>query len=142
MDVIEADFPFEEVLALPLFAHLATASEDGPRESPTWFLYEDDVLWLIGKTSDSFIKRIERDPRVAVGIVDFDHEQGKLRHVGIRGHAAVIPIEHSRLHRFLGRYLGEPPWNSSFKSTVIDKLDRMVMVQPETIVARDQSYFK
>jgi hypothetical protein len=38
----------EKILSRPLFAHLATASERGPRESPVWFLWEGGALWIIG----------------------------------------------------------------------------------------------
>ena len=44
------DVDVVEFLARPLIAHLATASVDGPRNSPVWFLWEDEAIWLIGKT--------------------------------------------------------------------------------------------
>jgi hypothetical protein len=63
----------EHILSRPLFAHLATAHEHGPRESPVWFLWEENSIWMIGNyNTDSFPKRIERDPRCAIGIVDFN----------------------------------------------------------------------
>ena len=66
-----------EILARPLFAHLATASEHGPRESPVWFLWEEGALWIIGNyKTDSFPKRIEQEPRCAIGVVDFDVATG------------------------------------------------------------------
>lgn len=46
----------DEFLARPLVAHLATASPDGPRESPVWFLWEQGSIWLVGTTRDSFPK--------------------------------------------------------------------------------------
>lgn len=30
----------DDLLQRPLFAHLSTVHEDGPRESPVWFLWE------------------------------------------------------------------------------------------------------
>ncbi len=55
-------FPnLEAFLLRPLFAHLATALEDGPRDSPVWFLWEDGALWIIGnKKTDTFPKRIQK----------------------------------------------------------------------------------
>jgi hypothetical protein len=43
----------------------------------------------------------------------------------------------------LRRYLGEDQatWNQSFRTQVIDRLDLMVRINPESVVARDQSYF-
>ena len=58
MNIIEQDFDINEFLSRPLFAHLATMSDDGPRESPVWFLWEDDAIWLIGTASDSFVRRV------------------------------------------------------------------------------------
>jgi len=59
--IIENGFDIDDFLQRPLFAHLATASEDGPRESPVWFLWEDGAIWLIGNSRDSFQKRIQKD---------------------------------------------------------------------------------
>ena len=137
------EFEISEVLTKPLFAHLATASPDGPRESPVWFLWEDGHLWFIGNTRDSFPKRIQADGRCAVGIVDFDLARGVLRHVGFRGLAVVEKLDSERLLRFLSRYIGAPhEWNKEFKANIIDGLDLMVKFSPTSIVARDQSYFK
>jgi hypothetical protein len=140
---MDADFDVDAFLQKPLFAHLATASGDGPRESPVWFLWETGALWLIGTTRDSFPKRLRVEPRCAVGIVEFDLPNGLLRHVGIRGTAAIEPLDHSRLHRLLQRYLGEDQatWNQSFRTQVIDRLNLMVRINPVSVVARDQSYF-
>ncbi len=38
----------DEFLARPLFAHLATVVDGSPRESPVWFLWEHNALWIIG----------------------------------------------------------------------------------------------
>ena len=137
------EFDIETFLQQPLFAHLATASPDGPRESPVWFLWEAHELWLVGTSRDSFPKRIQTEPRCAVGIVQFDLVRGRLRHVGIRGTGSIEPIDGDRLHRLLSRYLGddEAAWNPRFRSRVIDRLDLMVRIKPSSIVARDQSYF-
>jgi hypothetical protein len=137
------DFDIDTFLQQPLLAHLATASPDGPRDSPVWFLWEDRELWLVGNGRDSFPKRIRAEPRCAVGIVEFDLARGRLRHVGIRGNGSIEPIDTARLHRFLSRYLGENEreWNGHFFSRVIDGLELMVRIEPSSIVARDQSYF-
>ena len=137
------DFDIEAFLQQPLFAHLAMSSHEGPRESPVWFLWEAQELWLIGNNRDSFTKRIQAEPRCAVGIVEFELARGRLRHVGIRGMGSIEPIDRGRLYRFLSRYLGknEAEWNASFRSRVVDRLDLMVRIKPLSIVARDQSYF-
>jgi hypothetical protein len=140
---MERDFDIEEFLQRPLFAHLATNSEDGPRESPVWFLWEDGAIWLIGNNRDSFPRRIQGDRRCAIGIVDFDVHRGLLRHVGMRGAAEVVPLDRQRLYRLLRRYLGhaESDWEPTFRAKVIDQLDLMVRFTPASLIARDQSYF-
>jgi hypothetical protein len=137
-------FDLDEFLRRPLFAHLATSSEFGPRESPVWFLWEDEAIWLIGNSHDRFPKRIEADPRCAIGIVDFDLRRGLLQHVGMRGTAVAVPLDDDRLYRLLRRYLGDDrsAWDQWFKEQVIDGLDLMVRFVPGTVVANDQSYFK
>ena len=141
---MDRDFDIDEFLTQPLMAHLATMSQYGARESPLWFLWENASLWLVGNSRDGFPRRLRQDPRCAIGIVEFDLGSGVLRHVGIRGIAEILPLEKERLRRLLNRYLGddETRWDSMFQQNVIDKLDLMVRVIPEAIVARDQSYFK
>jgi len=138
------DFDPAELLAKPLMAYLATDSPNGPRSSPVWFLWEEDAVWLIGNEEDSFPKRLRADPRCAVSVVDFDVEHGVLRHVGIRGRAQILPLDQTRLHRFLARYLGPDPraWNNWFKTNVVDGLELMIRITPETTIVKDMSYFK
>lgn len=139
----DLELDLDRFLARPLMAHLATGSPEGARESPVWFLWEDGAVWLIGNRRDSFPRRIERDGRCAVGIVDFDLPRGVLQHVGIRGAAEVVSLDPDRLYRLLSRYLGadKSRWNPQFRRTVIERLDLMVRLDPASIVVRDQSYF-
>ncbi|WP_394844162.1 pyridoxamine 5'-phosphate oxidase family protein [Pendulispora brunnea] len=142
--LMEHDFDVDAVLKRPLMAHLATASTAGACDSPVWFLWEEGAIWLVGTSNDSFPKRLRANPKCAIGVVDFDLERGVLLHVGMRGCAEVLPIDRNRLHRLLRRYLGNDPrgWGETFRTTVIEPLDLMVRFVPETVVARDQSYFK
>jgi hypothetical protein len=133
----------DEFLARPLFAHLATSSPDGPRESPVWFLWEDGALWIIGsRRDDTFPARLDADPRCAVGIVDFDAATGRVHHVGVRGHATVCPFDPDRAGRLLSRYLGaaKEGWPARFRATLADEDNVLVRVEPATAVARDVSY--
>lgn len=132
----------DKLLTRPLFAHLATASEHGPRESPVWFLWEDGALWVIGNyKTDSFPRRIEREPRCAIGVVDFDSSTGFVQHVGFRGHARLEAHDAERMRRLLGRYMGEPgQWDSRFVKILGDTDYIFIRIEPETAVVRDQSY--
>jgi hypothetical protein len=133
----------DEFLARPLFACLATASEAGPRASPVWFLWEDDAVWMIanGRT-DSFPGRIEDEPTCALAIVDFRVETGLVHHVGLRGRARVERFDAERARRLLTRYLGPDTdrWEARFRETLGDPDNVLVRFEPETVVARDQSY--
>ena len=132
----------EEVLSRPLFAHLATASDDGPRDSPVWFLWEEGALWVIGnRETDSFPGRVAREPRCAVGVVEFDPATGLVRHVGFRGRAYLEPHDAARMRRLLTRYMGDPAgWDSRFTEILDDENYGFVRFVPERAVARDQSY--
>jgi len=83
-------FDPEEVLRLPLVANLATIDADGaPRNAPVWFHWEAGALFMLADESSSSLRRIKRDPRVAVEIVDYDNGRGVMRHLGLRGRASV-----------------------------------------------------
>lgn len=130
-------------LLRPLFAHLATASKDGPRESPVWFLWEDEALWIIGdERTDTFPKRIRAEPRCAVGIIDFNVLTGRVKHIGMRGRSAVVPFDANRARRLLRRYLGEDEklWDVGFRNALENPNTLLVRFMPETVVARDVSF--
>jgi Pyridoxamine 5'-phosphate oxidase len=133
----------DELLARPLFAHLATTSDEGPRESPVWFLWEDEAIWIIGsRQRNTFLTRVAHEPRCALSIVDFDPERGVVHHVGMRGHATVEPFERERARRLLTRYLGRntDAWDARFRDTLDDPDNAFIRFVPDTVVARDQSY--
>jgi hypothetical protein len=142
LDEEAAHHLMQEILARPLFAHLATDSEEGPRESPVWFLWEKGALWIIGNyQSDSFPKRIELEPRCAVGVVDFDASTGLVQHVGFRGRARLEPHDAGRMKRLLSRYMGEiDDWDSRFVEILGDADYIFIRFEPDTAVVRDQSY--
>ena len=145
MHVVEdtLDTDLETFLARPLFAHLSTVDGTDPRESPVWFLWEEDALWVVGDSeADSFPVRVEADPRCAVGIVDYDRGTGRVEHVGFRGRATVEPFDPERVTRLLRRYLGpnEARWDARFSGALERSTSVLLRFVPETAVLRDQSY--
>ncbi len=42
----QGSLDLDEILARPLFAFLGTASPNGPRVSPVWFLWECAATWV------------------------------------------------------------------------------------------------
>ena len=95
-------------------------------------------------SKDSFIERLTAEPKCALSIVDFDLEQGILLHVGIPGLASVMDVDHDRLVRFVGKYLGSDSeaWNKWFVQNVVDPIDKMVEVRALTTVTKNVSYFR
>jgi hypothetical protein len=134
-------FDLEEFLARPLYAHLAHQSEGGPRESPVWFLWDGKALWIIGGAS--FPANLRREPRCAVGIVDWDPATGRSQHVGLRGTAEVLPFDAARARAIFRKYFGpeESEWDPRFEDVFTGELGlELVRFTPETAVVRDQSY--
>src|SRR5439155_26312752 len=106
------------------------------------FPLEDGVLWIIGNNeTDSFPKRIEREPRCAIGIINFDVSTGLVQHVGFRGQARLEAHDTERMKRLLRRYLGElGSWDPRFVKILDDTNYIFICFEPETAVVRDQSY--
>lgn len=147
MDLVEDTLgvDLDAFLARPLFAHLATRSSNGPRESPVWYLWEDGALWIDGdRETNSFPDRVASDERVAVGVVDAEPRRGLIQHVGMRGTAELAPFDRDRAERLYARYLGADvaAWDERFRSYIENPASSSVFVrvEPETVVARDQSY--
>lgn len=139
-----AVFDLDEFLARPLYAHLAHDSENGPRESPVWFHWDGTAVWIIGGTS--FPENLRRDPRCALGIVDWEPETGLSHHVGMRGTAEVLPFDRELARTIFRRYFGpdEDEWDPRFGCPTPDEQEdaglTMVRFTPATVVVRDQSY--
>jgi PPOX class probable F420-dependent enzyme len=56
----------------PNFAHLATLMPDGsPHSAPVWIAREGDLLMICTEASSLKGKNTQRDPRVAISVVDF-----------------------------------------------------------------------
>lgn len=140
----KGDFEIEGVVSKPLMAHLSTVAAGEPRDSPVWFIYEKGCFWVFGRDKDSFIQRLKKEARCALGIVDFDVQRGILQHVGVRGRAEMGSVDRERLLRFVSKYLGSDSalWNKWFMENIVDPLDVMVQIIPKTIVAKDASFFK
>ncbi|MEM1048379.1 MAG: pyridoxamine 5'-phosphate oxidase family protein [Pseudomonadota bacterium] len=140
-------FDPEDILYLPLMANLATASPDGPRNSPVWFIWEDGAVWMLADADSSSVRRLAADPRCAVEIVHFLNEEGILLHLGLRGEASVEPSSSDRFRRLLAKYLGhdETYWNMWFIDTIAridDPNGRMIRLVPDSVFTNNGSYFR
>jgi hypothetical protein len=136
-----AIFELDEFLSRPLYAHLAHNSDRGPRESPVWFHWDGQAFRIIGGTS--FPANLKRDPRCALGIVDWDPATGRSQHVGVRGRAEVLAFDPAMARTIFRRYFGpqEDDWDRRFDDVFTGEPGlEMVRIVPETVVVRDQSY--
>ncbi|WP_229721295.1 pyridoxamine 5'-phosphate oxidase family protein [Pontibacillus salipaludis] len=133
-------FNLENLLAKPLVAHLSTVVEDAPRDSPVWFYWKDDKIWIIGTASDTFPDRIKENPKCAIGIVDYNQHNGLFLHAGFRGTATVEPFDKVIANQLISRYLGTEieEWDQRFKN--LDNSNTLICFMPETVVVRDQSF--
>lgn len=144
MDIVEntLDEPLDAVLKQPLFCFLGSVSREGePRISPLWYLWEDDSIWIIADSQSTYTTRVERHPRTAVAIVDFDVHTGRVVHIGMRGNATLLALDQDRVDRLLTRYLGpeKSAWDPAFIDLDPDRWE-FIRFDPETVVARDQSF--
>jgi hypothetical protein len=134
-------FELDEFLSRPLYAHLAHSGEQGPCESPVWFHWDGHAIWIIGGTS--FPANLKRDPRCALGVVDWNPGTGLSHHVGLRGRAEVLPFDTAMARTIFRRYFGpdEDDWDRRFDDLFTGEPGlEMVRIVPETVVIRDQSY--
>jgi hypothetical protein len=142
----QARFDLEEFLDRPLLAYVASFSDEGPRNSIFWYLWEDDAIWIILEEGVHTIQeRIRGDPRVAVGFADFDAEKGFLQNVSIRGTASLEPWEDERAGRLLHRYycqLQEYREGAPHLARTATGAHPMSFLRiiPESVFLREQSY--
>jgi hypothetical protein len=145
MELVEDTLPgdLSDFLDRPLFCFLASSTEEGPRISPLWFLWEASAVWILADTkTKTYPRRIERDSRAALAIVDFDPATGLVQHVGMRGQATLDPFDESRAKRLLRKYLGddETEWNQERFGGPWNDRWQFIRFEPATVVARDHSY--
>src|SRR5262245_14449061 len=114
-------FELGEFLSRPLYAHLSHNSENGPRESPVWFHWDGTAFWIIGGTT--FPTNLKRDPRCALGIVDWAPATGRSQHVGVRGRAEVLAFDVAMARTIFRRYFGprEDEWDTRFDDVFTDE---------------------
>lgn len=62
----------KKLIDRPNFAHMATLMPDGaPHSAPVWIARENDLLLICTEATSLKGKNTQRDPRVAISLVDF-----------------------------------------------------------------------
>jgi PPOX class probable F420-dependent enzyme len=97
------------LLDRPNYAHLATLMPDGaPHSVPVWITIEGDHLAILTGPGSRKARNIERDPRVAISLIDVDQPHMS---VLIRGQVVEL-VDGDRaweiIDRISQKYIGQP----------------------------------
>ncbi len=94
-----------DLLASTAVANVATIGPDGaPQVSPVWFEWDGTALIFGPVTTRQKRRNLQRDPRIALSIVD---PENPIRYLEIRGVARLVPDPESEIALRLGKkYLG------------------------------------
>jgi hypothetical protein len=80
----------DQFLGAERTCRVATTSEtSGPHNTPLWFVWDGEALWLTSLVRSQRWTDLERDPRVAV-LVDAGEEYGELRGAELKGKVEKI----------------------------------------------------
>lgn len=136
-----ASFDVDEFLAQPLTARVAT---NGPTVRPVWFLWEAEAFWFLTGPWTKLLKRVQRDPRLAVVVDMCDLTTGLTRQVIAHGQAEIHPFDVPRGRRMLSRYLGDDVarWDTNFQRYLLDGQRGTVWLwlRPSSLSVADLSY--
>ena len=97
------------LLDRPNYAHVATLLPDGaPHSVPVWIAIEGDNLAILTGPGSRKARNIERDPRVAISLIDIDQP---FLSVLIRGQVVEL-VDGDRaweiIDRISQKYIGQP----------------------------------
>ena len=117
------------LLREPNLAHVATLMKDGrPQTSPVWVDYDGTHVLINTATGRQKPRNLERDPRVALSVVDGTWTQ---RYVEIRGRVVEMTLEGADEHyAMLARKYAGPdakPRHTPGESRII------VRIEPEHV---------
>lgn len=81
-----------DLLERPLHAHLATVRPDGtPQVNPTWFRFDGTYVWLTTTTFRQKARNWQRQPAVALSIMDPEKTWRYLEIRGLVDHVVADP---------------------------------------------------
>jgi PPOX class probable F420-dependent enzyme len=105
----ELTLEVRHLLDRPNYAHVATLLPDGaPHSVPVWIAVEGDNLAILTGPGSRKARNIERDPRVAISLIDVDQP---FLSVLIRGQVVEL-VDGDRaweiIDRISQKYIGQP----------------------------------
>ena len=107
------------------FAHLATIMRDGsPHSAPVWIGREGERLIICTDEGSLKGKNTERDPRVAISLIDLDDPY---REAALRGR--VVERRHDTDFKYIDaisrKYVNEPyPYHDEVPLTLVIEIDK------------------
>jgi PPOX class probable F420-dependent enzyme len=118
-----------DLLARPLFAHLATVRPDGaPQSSVMWFAWDGERIRMTHTNQRQKFRNLQHEPRLALSIADPDNEY---RYLEVRG--VVESIEGDDDKASFYRFLQER-YDNVYEIT--DAPTRVIItIRPEAYVA-------
>lgn len=102
-----------DLLDSTALAHVATIGPEGePQVNPVWFDWDGELVRFSQTTTRQKFRNVQRDPRVALSIVD---PENPYRYLEIRGNVVEVEPDPDRafINKMAKKYLGEDvyPWH-------------------------------
>lgn len=118
---------FQDLLTQPALAHVATIGPKGePQNNPVWFDWDGTHLMFSQTTARQKYRNLQREPRLALSIVD---PTNPYRYLEVRGKVVRIDPDPDKafINRMAKKYLGvdEYPYNQPGDERVV------IVVEPE-----------
>ncbi|MCB0968263.1 MAG: PPOX class F420-dependent oxidoreductase [Ilumatobacter sp.] len=105
------------------FANVATIGPDGePQNNPVWFAWDGETIAISQTPDKQKFRNLERDPRVALSILDPDNPY---RYLEVRGEVAEVEPDpdYAFIHSLANRYMGQDyPYLQPGEERVIVKI--------------------
>jgi hypothetical protein len=89
---------------------IATVRPDGgPHDTPRWFVWLEDAIWVATRVGDQTWEHATVDPRVAV-LIDHGRDWAELTGARVEGVAELLPAEHPDLREPMSA------WHEKYRS--------------------------
>ena len=116
---------YSDIVHKRVFASLATLMPDGqPQVTPVWIDSDNGHLVVNTAKGRQKHRNVQRDPRVAITMVDPDNPY---RYVEIRGRVVEMTEQGARDHidKMAQKYLGQPkyPWARPDEQRILLKIE-------------------
>lgn len=116
-----------DLLESKALAHVATIGPAGePQANPVWFGWDGKHLKFSQTTTRQKVRNMDRDPRIALSIVD---PENPFRYLEVRGKQVRVDADPDKafIDEMAEKYLGveKYPWNQPGEDRVV------IVVEPE-----------